>query len=180
MSVKAIFGKLYTGSITGAGLTTGTLIANVLDPIIFRIGTDMWHFKSGRVVDMRKSFARGVKGVLELKLRDVSDDAKALLLSNFASGSGARSSGGSAKRMLQAAATHALIVRADASDEVIYMPNAVLDEESPDIAVHRSRDESVFDEQEVHFSADKASGNTEPAWDWGTVAELNSAYAALS
>ena len=180
MTVHAVYGKLYTGSITGAAGTSGTEITNVKFPLTFEVKGRTQSYRSGRAADKIKTFLTGQTATLKISLRDLGSGAAALLFSGLASGAGATPSGTSAVKAMAAATTHPIIIRGGSSDNVLYIPAATLADDSPETPVHNDRDVSVHDGAEIWLKPTKPGTGSEPAWTWGSIADVNGSYSALT
>lgn len=182
MSATAVSGKLYTGSITSASGSSGTLISNVeAREYALRVGQRVAHFRTGFSPDAIEGIFIGLSStVFIFRGRDVGSDTIALMFSEIDNSGGIAGDGTGVKDLYALATKTALIVRPnDTNKRTLYIPNAQLAGDDVLELLYSERGQHLAD-NEVALVPSRAAGNTEPAFAYDTAANVNSLYAGLT
>lgn len=185
MSVYAVRSKLYTGAITSATGSSGTLVANLESRSAELVAPyRMRHFRTGwGAMDGVRSIrvAGGLANRLVLSLRGTDSASLALAFRGMQpTGGGIGQTGAGAAKPMESDAGVSIILRpVDASDWYLYVKAATLTEDSEARLLYAD-DRSLIDGLELELTCNKAANDTEPAWYIGTAARLAAVYAGLS
>jgi hypothetical protein len=179
----AVNGTIWTGDISAVAGSSGTQIENVEGRVMpLTITTRQRQFVTNWGRDALSVFGGGAFAsmVVELRAREIGSALLDLILAPYKVTGGGYASGGTGVEVAhEARGGVKLLVRpVDSSGLYLYLPNATL---SPlPIIAQYSDDAPMLDGQSVQFAAAKTATSTEPAWYWGTPAQIAAAYSDLS
>ena len=183
MAAYGTRGKLYFGTITSASVGTGgTLIADIQDnTIAIESKARTRTYRVGRSDDELKTFKVGQEPcIIKVPLRGLdSSSLDKLWLGLSSSGQIASDGSGVLGAMVAMTTTPMLIIPMDTGALYFYAGAVTLHAESPVSRFTYSPGLPASLDNELWLVATRVAGGTEPAWMFGTAAQLTTAYAAL-